>query len=81
MRVIELMPKESKGVQKLHIETHGCVINVTVNLTNMAGKKVTSVEILPDRYMGEEWHLAEEAPVNIRVVEGKAEDEQNDNRV
>lgn len=41
----------------LHIETVGCIINIRVNLHNVEGKEITSIEILPDKYAGEEWDI------------------------
>lgn len=60
-----------KGVKILHIETEGCIVNITINLSNDKGESVTHIEVLPDRYCGEEWRLAENSPHNIRVIEGK----------
>jgi hypothetical protein len=54
----------------LHIETDGCVVNVRIGLTDSQGRRVTSVEILPDRGAGEEWHLV--GTSNNRVIEGSA---------
>lgn len=53
----------------LHIETEGAVVNIQVGLTDNQGRRVTSVEILPDRYVGEEWHL--DGQINTRVIEGE----------
>lgn len=42
-----------------HIETEGCIINIRTGLTDKKGRKVTSIEIIPDdRYAGEPiWRL------------------------
>jgi len=54
--------KTSRNNNTLHIETEGCIINVRINLNNVDGKKVTSVEILPD----EGWEL--EGNTNNRII-------------
>lgn len=43
----------------LHIEADGCVVNIYEGLINLSGKKVTTIEILPDdHYAGEpKWKL------------------------
>jgi hypothetical protein len=52
----------------LHVETDGCIVNIRVGLTDTQGRRVTSVEVIPDNYAGEEWHL--DGTENNRVVEG-----------
>ena len=41
----------------LHIETAGCIVNITVNLHNAEGKPTTVVEIIPDQYSNETWMM------------------------
>ena len=41
----------SKGL--LHIETPNGIVNIRVGLTDFNGRKVDSIEIIPDRYAGE----------------------------
>ncbi len=64
----------------LHIEAEGCVINVRVGLTDNWSRKVTSIEILPDRYKGEEWHLPDfiDEVLNVRVMEGPSDKEKTE---
>lgn len=64
----------------LHIEAEGCVINVRVGLTDNWGHKVTSIEILPDRGKGEEWHLPDfdKGALNVRVMEGLSDKEKTE---
>ena len=50
----------------LHIETDGAVVNIRVGLTNMAGKRVTSIEILADNDMDDKWVL--DGTVNNRLI-------------
>lgn len=65
---------ENARDKTLHIISAGCIVNICVGLSNDEGK-VTSVEILPDLYSGEEWHLADGSKyANVRVLEGKAEE-------
>jgi hypothetical protein len=56
----------------LHIETDGCIVNIRVGLTDSEGRRVTSVEILPEDETrapdldGHYWHL--DGHVNSRVI-------------
>lgn len=42
-----------------HIEVDGCIVNIRTGLIDIKGRKVTSIEILPDdHYAGERiWRL------------------------
>jgi hypothetical protein len=42
-----------KEGHRYHMEFEGCIVNVTENLTDLQGRKVTHVEIIPDVYAGE----------------------------
>lgn len=33
----------------LHIETERCIVNIRINLHDMEGNEVTSIEIIPDQ--------------------------------
>jgi hypothetical protein len=52
-----------------HIEVEGCIVNIREGLSDRKGRKVTSIEILPDdNYTGERiWRLR--GCVNNRVVQ------------
>lgn len=52
-----------------HIECQGCIVNIREGLSDRKGRKVTSIEILPDdHYKGERiWRLR--GCVNNRVVQ------------
>ena len=54
-----------------HIEVEGCIVNIREGLHDRRGRKVTSIEILPDdHYAGEQiWRLR--GTVNNRVVQLK----------
>jgi len=54
-----------------HIEVEGCIVNITTGLSDRKGRKVTSIEILPDdHYTGEQiWRLR--GSINNRVVQLK----------
>ena len=54
-----------------HIEVDGCIVNIRTGLTDRKGRKVTSIEILPDdHYAGEKvWRLI--GSINNRMVELK----------
>jgi len=59
-------------VSKLkHIEVEGCIVNIRSGLHDSSGRKVTSIEIIPDdRYAGEQvWKLY--GTRNNRVVQLK----------
>lgn len=60
--------REFKG---LHIEAEGCIVNIREGLHDRVGRRVTSIEILPDdRYAGEPiWKLV--GTVNNRVIQLK----------
>ena len=55
-----------------HIEVEGCIINIREGLHDLKGRKVTSIEILPDdHYKGEpKWKLIT-GKHNQRVVQLK----------
>lgn len=57
-------------VKLKHIEVEGAVINIRQGLTDAEGRKVTSIEILPDNhYHGEKiWKTIPEVH-NVRVVQ------------
>ena len=54
-----------------HIEVAGCIVNIRTGLQDRTGRKVTSIEILPDdHYAGERiWKLR--GCFNNRVVQLK----------
>ena len=52
---------KKNGVE--HLERSGCIINIREGLFNLVGKKVTSIEIIPDSG----WSL--DGSPNIRVIE------------
>ena len=54
----------------IHCEVQGAVINIREGLNNMAGQKVTAVEILPDdHYAGEKMWRVIPKIYNIRIVQ------------
>ena len=59
----------------LHVEAPGVIVNITINLTDSAGRRVTSIEIIADgdRYAGEPpWWLGGQPGYNaqhVRVIE------------
>lgn len=53
-----------------HIEVEGGIVNIRQGLSDMKGRKVTSVEILPDEHSGErKWKLL--GSYNNRLVQLK----------
>lgn len=54
-----------------HIEVEGCIVNIRTGLYDIKGRKVTSIEILPDdHYSGERvWRL--KGSYNNRIVQLK----------
>jgi len=55
-----------------HIELDGCVVNIHQGLSDRFGRRVTSIEILPDdHYMGENIWKTYPHVRNVRVVELK----------
>jgi hypothetical protein len=58
------------GVHLTHIEAAGCIVNIREGLHDRHGRAVTSIEILPDEYVGEpRWRRF--GPANTRVVQLK----------
>jgi len=54
----------------MHIEAEGCIVNVREGLTDQYGRRVTSIQILPEsRGAGSSW--ARRGPANVRVVQLK----------
>lgn len=54
-----------------HIEVEGAIVNIRTGLQDLKGRKVTSVEIIPDEYAGEpRWKTIPKVH-NIRVVQLK----------
>jgi hypothetical protein len=58
-------------MMRKHIEVEGCIVNITTGLHDRNGRKVTSIEILPDdHYSGEPiWRLR--GTINNRVIQLK----------
>ncbi len=55
----------------LHIETEGGIVNIRVGLKDTGGHDITSIEVLPDRGMGEAWKFADKPKaqaMNIRLT-------------
>ena len=54
----------------MHIEADGCIVNIREGLTDMKGRQVTSIEVIPDDMAGEQrWKRVGYA--NTRVVQLK----------
>ena len=53
----------------LHIEVPGAIVNIRINLHDSEDRRVTSVQIIPDDYVGSEWDL--DGHTNNRLVERK----------
>ncbi len=54
-----------------HIEAEGCIINIRSGLTDLKKRKVTSIEIIPDNYIGgKKWKLY--GTHNNRVIQLKS---------
>ena len=55
---------------KNHLEYEGCIVNITEGLTDMKGRTVTSIQIIPDgkRY-GDNWKLV--GTLNNRIIKLK----------
>ncbi|HEY1972692.1 MAG TPA: hypothetical protein VGH89_32420 [Pseudonocardia sp.] len=66
MRVVEHL---EPGTHKLlHIETEGCVVNVTIGLHDLSGGRFTSVEVIPSEPddEGAVWALSGPSTVVVR---------------
>jgi hypothetical protein len=51
----------------LHVETPNGIVNIRVGLTDMSGRSVDSIEIIPDRYAGEK-KVKVSGPRNTRMI-------------
>lgn len=56
----------------LHIETEGGIVNIKVGLTDRENRPVTSIEVIPDLYVGENWHR--DGYGNTRLIRQYPED-------
>jgi hypothetical protein len=68
MRVVE---HNEPGVHKLlHIETEGCVVNVTIGLHDMSGRRFTAVEVVSEEPDGDGsvWSVSGSGTVIVRRV-------------
>ena len=53
----------------IHCEVEGAIINISENLHDTGGRKVTSIQIHPDNYAGERpWKVIPRAH-NIRIIQ------------
>jgi|WetSurSiteA1Bulk_404760.scaffolds.fasta_scaffold01527_9 hypothetical protein len=60
------------GSKGLHIEAEGCIVNITENLIDIKGRRVTSIQIIPDKYAGEKPWKRIGGCANIRIIEMKS---------
>jgi hypothetical protein len=61
----------AKKNEVLHIETDLGIINIRTGLTDMKGRRVDSIEIIPDRYAGELKKRVIPGKYNTRIIELK----------
>lgn len=56
-----------------HLEVEGAIINIRQGLRDIKGRKVTSVEIIPDdRFAGERvWKVLPKKARNVRIIQTK----------
>ena len=54
----------------LHVETPLGIVNITVGLTDMNGRRVDSVQVIPDRAIGEK-KIIRRGYHNTRMIELK----------
>ena len=52
-KTVSFYTNKREDMRTLHIETEGCIVNIRVGLHDRLGRKVTSIKILPDGYVGE----------------------------
>lgn len=59
MKRITFYAGRNRSGNKLHIETDGAIVNITVGLRDSAGRRATSVQVSPDNYAerGGRWVL------------------------
>lgn len=56
MRSIQLSNRSRDPM--LHIEAPGCIVNIRSGLRTDDGRPVTSVQVIPDGYVGDSWSVA-----------------------
>jgi len=54
--------------EALHIETPNGIVNIRCNLTDLRGRAVDSIEIIPDRYAGENKVKVMPSRHNVRLI-------------
>ena len=60
----------AKKGQVIHVETPLGIVNIRVCLTDMRGRSVDSVQVIPDHYAGER-KVVRRGPHNTRLVQLK----------
>lgn len=80
MRTVQFYSGTNRSGNLLHIETDGAVVNIRVGLHDSDGRKVTSIEVLPDDEHrggdgeGRVWHTAygpsgiDYGPGGVRII-------------
>ena len=70
MKRVSFLNSNRSG-DRLHIETEGCIVNIRVGLEDTVGRTVTHIEIIPDKYAGEEWDIDRYGSCNNRLIKRK----------
>ena len=52
----------------IKVEANNCLVVIKENLTDMKGRNVTSIQIIPDNYAGEPKNIRVGAKPNVRVI-------------
>ena len=56
MKTVSYYADTNRSGNLLHIETDGCIINIRVGFEDSISK-FTSIEVLADRNVGDEWEI------------------------
>lgn len=71
------IPERNSKYNGLHVEAPGCIVNIQKGLFDaINNRKVTTVTIIADAYVGEEWNLPDFGGqrLHVRIAEGKPEE-------
>lgn len=68
MRIVE--HRQAEMHKLLHLETEGCVVNVTIGVHDQAGHRITSIEVVPAEPDddGAVWQLRGPSTIVVRRI-------------
>lgn len=74
MRTVTFYADTNRSGGKLHVETDGCIVNITVGLRNLEGCQVTRIDVLPDdEVRGGKWKMVQGSYATLVELRGEPE--------